>query len=204
MGHDADERAALPPVRHARVVEQLRWSVRELRSRATALRELARRAAEPSPMALLLATEEPGTLSEEAEAVAQRIELFASELEAMCSPQERPGARLRLLLVERNAELARTFGNVLGRRYELVGIVSRAGQAIQCLSQEVTDVIIVGEQLAGEMTGLQLLTVVARHWPSVRRILHAEGDEPAGSAADAVVFRPASALDVIAAVERLS
>jgi DNA-binding NarL/FixJ family response regulator len=156
---------------------------------------------------VLIALDEQRVLSEDAEAAAERLELLAAELEAMSSPDEYAdlsGQRLRILLVERHAQLARAFGHVLARRYELVGVVSRAGEAIERLSTHSVDVIIVGEQLGGEMTGPQLLKYVATRWPSVRRVLHVDAEQSREPAiADAVLRRPASPADVIAAVERL-
>ena len=145
-------------------------------------------------------------LFREAERTALRLELVAAELEPMLSAEtESDSAECkRLLLVERRAQLARAFGAVLARRFELVGVVSRASEAIERLSRVGADVIAVGEQLGGEMTGPQLLAFVRVHWPSVLRVLQAEGEPPPAGVADAVLWRPVSPLDLVAAVERLS
>lgn len=163
---------------------------------------------EPSTPSAFVIADEQRVFSEDAEAAAESLELLAAELEAMSSPDENNnvcGERLRVLLVERHAQLARAFGHVLTRRYELVGVVSRAAEAIARLATAGADIIIVGEQLGGEMTGPGLLACVATRWPSVRRVLHVDGErstEPAS--AEVVLRRPASPRDVIAAVERLS
>lgn len=193
------------PIRHTKVIQHIRGVVRDMRARATSLRTVA--TWESSTPSAIVATDERHVFFEDAETVAERLELLAAELEAMSSPDEHAyllGTRPRVLLVERNAQLARAFGHVLARRYELVGVVSRAGEAIERLVTPGADVIIVGEQLGGEMTGAKLLACVAARWPSVRRVLHVDAAmsaEPAS--AELVLRRPASPGDVIAAVERL-
>lgn len=186
-------------LRHTKVIGQMQAVVSDLRARAAVLRQIAVGAQSPSPHA-------GDGLFREAERAALRLELLAAELEPMLSAeQEDPAAeRKRLLLVERRAQLARAFAAVLAQRFELVGVVSRGREAIERLSRVCVDVIVVGEQLGGEMTAAQLLAFVRAHWPSVRRVLHAEGEAlPAGDA-DVVLRRPASPMDVVAAIERLS
>ncbi|MCU1282231.1 MAG: hypothetical protein JWM53_5777 [bacterium] len=194
------------PLRHTKVIEHIRGVVRDMRTRAGNLRAVA--TWEPSTPSAFVIADEQRVFSEDAEAAAERLELLAAELEAMSSPDENTnlsGEKLRVLLVERHAQLARTFGHVLARRYELVGVVSRAAEAIERLATTGADVIIVGEQLGGEMTGSKLLACVAARWPSVRRVLHVDADQSSEpTSAEVVLHRPASPRDVIAAVERLS
>jgi hypothetical protein len=186
------------------VIEQIRGVARDMRSRAGNLRMVA--TWEPSTPSAFVIADEQRVFSEDAEVAAERLELLAAELEAMSSPDENAtlsGRRLRVLLVERHAQLARSFGHVLARRYELVGVVSRAAEAIERLAMTGADVIIVGEQLGGEMTGAKLLACVAARWPLVRRVLHVDAELTAASTiAEVVLHRPASPSDVITAVEK--
>src|SRR6266542_2233604 len=107
--------------------------------------------------------------------------------------------RRRVLLVEPRAQAARFLVDALFRSCEVIGVCSRAGEAIERLWHlDGADIVIVADRLGGEMTGPQLLVFVAEHWPAVRRILLTGESLIASRLADAIVRRPASPRDGLA------
>jgi hypothetical protein len=119
---------------------------------------------------------------------------------------------LRVLLVESSARTARALVEGLLVHHDVVGVCSRAGDAIErlthlddercCLRRHPVDVIVIGDQLAGEVCGRRLLETVAQLWPRLWRIFLTSDDLRSVRDAHGIVRRPASPEDVLRAIER--
>jgi CheY-like chemotaxis protein len=88
--------------------------------------------------------------------------------------------RLRVLIVDRSLQLSRLLVDNLQERHDIVGVVACAGSAIERLGALddprqrplPADVVLVGDQLIGEIGGRQLIAYLNLLWPSLRCIFH--------------------------------
>jgi hypothetical protein len=169
-------------LKHPRVIESARHLEHYLREYSTALTEVSQRAAQ-SPLLWRQLADDRREFYDDSEYLSARLRVIAAEVGALVAP--RAGARRRVLLVTHRAEQAAALQARLGERCELVG-AGRAREALELLAAVDCDVVVASADLAGEMSGAELLAFVAGGWPHVRRVLCAAGGTGADEAAAAV------------------
>lgn len=109
-----------------------------------------------------------------------------------------------ILLVEDNDLVARGVTRWLRCYFARVAVVVTAAQAIEALRAERFAVVLSDYDLGAGFDGAELLALVAREWPAIRRVLYSANDdaELAGprSRAHAVVRKTAEPAELLAAL----
>lgn len=114
---------------------------------------------------------------------------------------------MRVLLVDDEEHVLRATMRVFRRHphYSLVP-VRTAAEALELLASSHFDAAIVDHHLASELSGAQLLRIMAQRWPAVRRVMCSGGvfgpaDDPSAGCAQAVLMKPATVEELIAAID---
>jgi DNA-binding NtrC family response regulator len=85
--------------------------------------------------------------------------------------------RRRILLVEHDPLMAKIVARELERHHRVFVVpgISAAMRKLTVAGGPVFDVVITAYRLRGE-TGIKLLSMVARRWPYIRRLLYADSE----------------------------
>lgn len=92
--------------------------------------------------------------------------------------QVAPGERDKplLLAVDDNAELLRTWPQLLAKLHVRLRCLDSAEQALEAIEVE-PPAVLISDHWMPDMTGLELIETVRRRWPKVRVALHTSDPE---------------------------